>query len=179
MAITRDDIVTALRDVRKRMEDAAASLPKDDWSSGVYEGGWNAKQLLAHIASTSGVANFLLAMANLPESPGAASGGAPAFDRDAFDRQNDAFNRQQVGMRSEKSVEEMLDEIRSNILRDIQAVQAAPEELIAKHYRAPWGVEGTVGEVIIASLRGHLGTHVADLRLAASAGGPTVYRPTA
>ncbi len=169
MAITKDDLVAALQDVRKRIEDAAASVPMDDWNSGVYEGGWTAKQLLAHIASTSGVANFLLAMAKLPESPG----GAPASDRDAFDRQNDEFNTQQVAMRAGQSVEELQDEISSNILRDIQAVQAAPEELIAKHYRAPWGVEGTVGEVIVASLRGHLGTHVADLRSAASVGGPT------
>ncbi len=171
MGFTKDDVVAALQECRKRIDDAAASLEVDDWGSGVYEGGWNAGQLLAHIASTSGVASFLLAMAQLPERSIDAGGGD--FDREAFDRQNDGFNRQQVGVRSGRSVDEILNEIRSNIQRDIQAVQAAPEKLIAKHYRAPWGVEGTVGEVIAASLREHLGTHVADLRTAASGGGPT------
>lgn len=163
MGASKQDVIDALNAVRSDMERLVEATPDGAWTKGVYENGWNAKQLLAHIASTSGVATFLLTMAKLPEASGDASGSAPAFDRDAFDRQNDAFNRQQVAMRSEKSVEDVLNEIRSNIQRDAQAVQVAPEELIAKHYRAPWGVEGTVGEVIIASLSEHLGTHIADL----------------
>lgn len=168
MVASRQDVIDTLIEVRTDVERLVEAAPESAWTKGVYENGWDARQVLAHIASTSGVASFLLAMANLPESSGAALGGAPGFDRVAFDRQNDEFNRQQVAMRSGKSVEELLDEIRGNLLRDIQAVEVASEELIARHYRAPWGVEGTVGEVITASLREHLGTHVADLRPAAS-----------
>ena len=174
MSTIRTDLVSELRSTRKQIEEVVASVPDRGWEAGVYEGGWNARQLLAHVASTSGVASFLLAMAQLPEAPGDAAKGSPAPGRDTFDRQNDEFNRQQVALRAERSVEEMLDEIRSNIQRDIQAVQAASEELIAKHYRAPWGVEGMVGEVIATSLREHLGTHIADLRSAATGGSPTI-----
>jgi hypothetical protein len=48
----------------------------------------------------------------------------------------------------------------------MQAVQSAPDELLQQHFVAPWAVEGSVAEVILASLEGHLGTHVADLRAA-------------
>ena len=80
----------------------------------------------------------------------------------AFD--GDAFNRDQVAMRKERSVADVLDEIRANIQRDIQAVEAADEGLLHKHYAAPWGAEGSVAEVIIISVNGHLGGHIADLR---------------
>jgi hypothetical protein len=49
---------------------------------------------------------------------------------------------------------------------DSNSVQSAPDDLISKHFRAPWGIEGEVGDVIIESLEGHLGMHLADLRSA-------------
>jgi hypothetical protein len=67
-------------------------------------------------------------------------------------------------MRAERSVADILDEIRSNIQRDMQAVEGASEELLAQHFVAQWGTEGSVAEVIIASHNFHLGMHIADLR---------------
>ena len=48
----------------------------------------------------------------------------------------------------------------------VAAIRAAPEEVLTKQFRAPWGVEGEVADVIIESLQGHLGLHLADLRSA-------------
>jgi hypothetical protein len=107
--------------------------------------------VLSHIASTSAPAGFLLTMSKLP------SGGGSAFD-------NEAFNRDQVKLREDRSVAEVLDEIRANIQRDITTVEAASDEDLQRHWTAPWGTEGTVAEIIIASIEGHLGGHVADLR---------------
>jgi hypothetical protein len=50
----------------------------------------------------------------------------------------DAFNAQQVALRASKSVQEVADEICGNLDSDIAAVGKAPEDLLAKHYRAPW-----------------------------------------
>ncbi len=50
----------------------------------------------------------------------------------------------------------------------MDAVRDAPDDLLTKHLRAPWGVEGEVGDVIVMSLEGHLGMHLADLRSARS-----------
>lgn len=49
----------------------------------------------------------------------------------------DQFNAQQVAMRAERTVAELLDEVRSNLARDIAAVEKAPDEALAKRFRAP------------------------------------------
>jgi uncharacterized protein (TIGR03083 family) len=151
---SREDVIACLANFRDDLHALAEAASDSAWAGQTYEDGWTARDVLSHIASTSGAANFILMMARA--GPSGAPGGA-AFD-------NDAFNRQQVAMRAGRSVAEVLDEVRSNIARDVQAVQGAPDDLLQQHFRAPWDVEGTVAEVIVTSVNGHLGGHVADLR---------------
>jgi len=150
---SREDVVACLTNLRDDLIALAEGASDSAWSAPTYEDGWTAREVLSHIASTSGAANFILMMARA----GPSGAGGAAFD-------NDAFNRPQVAMRAERTVAQVLDEIRSNIQRDVQAVQSAPGDLLQQHFRAPWDVEGTVAEVIVTSVNGHLGGHVADLR---------------
>jgi uncharacterized damage-inducible protein DinB len=152
---SREAVIACLRDLREQLSAAVEAMPADRWTANVYEGGWNERQLLYHIASTSGVASFVLAMSKLPKQ----TGGEP-FD-------NDAFNRDQVALREGRSPAEALDEIRSNIQRDIQAIEKASDDDLQRAWTAPWGMEGAVADIIIASLNGHLGTHLDELRDAA------------
>jgi uncharacterized protein (TIGR03083 family) len=147
------DVINCLKNARDEVVSVAEGANEAGWSSGTYEDGWTARDVLAHLASTSGAANFILTLAR---AGGGASGPA-SFD-------GEAFNREQVAMRKDRSVDQLLDEIRANIERDIQAVESADEGLMQAHYAAPWGAEGTVAEVIINSVNGHLGGHIADLR---------------
>ena len=75
--------------------------------------------------------------------------------------------------REGKLLAELLDELRANSERSIAAVEAAPDELLAAHFRAPWGTEGSLADVIIESMRGHVGTHLAELRAAVSPSPPS------
>jgi hypothetical protein len=152
---TKTDVVQNLHDTRDQIIAVAESIPAGSWAATVYENGWNARQLLHHIASTSGVAGFVLQMSKLPPPP---PGGEP-FD-------NDAFNRSQVALREGNSSEDALNEVRANIQRDIQAIEAAPDAHLQRTWTAPWGNTNTVAAIIIDSMRGHLGTHVAELRAA-------------
>lgn len=151
----KDDVVRKMRELQGEIEGTVSSMSEESWSRGVYESGWNARQLLSHIASMSGTAGFVLSMARMPS---AASLGA-GFDEDGF-------NARLVAEREGKSTAELLGEIKGNFERDVEAVRAAPDELIRKQFRAPWGVEGGVGDVIVESLKGHLGMHLVDLRFA-------------
>jgi hypothetical protein len=103
----------------------------------------------------TGVVSFVLAMA---QASSGTTGGA-AFDQDAF-------NAQQVGLRAGKTVIEVADEIRANVLRETQAMERADQDLLDKHFVASWGSEGTVAKVIRDSLTGHVGAHIADMRRA-------------
>jgi hypothetical protein len=125
----------------------------------VYEAGWNARQLLCHLAAGGGFAGFMIGFAKSPTPP-------PAdFDQDRW-------NAHEVRSREGKSLAELLDELRTSSERSVAAVEAAPDELLASHFRAPWGSEGSLADVIIESLREHVGTHLSELRAAISPSPP-------
>ena len=149
----KQDVVRAVRESQAEVERVALSLSEAALAGGVYEAGWNAKQLLCHLAAGGGFAGFMIGFAKAPTPP-------PAdFDQDRW-------NAHEVRSREGKSLSELLDELRANSERSIAAVEAAPDELLAGHFRAPWGIEGSLAEVIIASLREHVGTHLSELRAA-------------
>lgn len=158
MGASRRSVIEALDAARREAERLVETAPAEAWTGIVYEDGWNARQLLAHMASTSGVASFLLMMARSP-----AGGGMAGFD-------NDRFNAEQVAMREGRSPADLLDEIRANIARDIAAVEGAPDDLLFKHYQAPWDAEGPLADVIVESPNRHWRGHLDEL--AAALGSP-------
>lgn len=159
MVTTKEDVLAAMDSFKAEVESLVASIPENKWETGVYENGWNAKQLICHIASTAGVAGFVLTLARAPVPAG--MGGGEGFD-------NDAFNAQQVQARQGKPLESLLNEIGDALDRDRLVVSAAPDQLLGSLFRAPWGIEGTVAGVIADSFKEHLGVHLADLKAAVS-----------
>lgn len=157
MPAEKRDVIDAIRSAQQEVERLVSSAPESAWSKQAYEQGWNAKQLLCHIASTSGIAGFLIGMA---KGPGSGGMGAD-FDIDAF-------NAQQVAARQEKPIVEVLEEVCGNCQRDIESVQNAPDDLLAQHFRAPWDMEGSLDNVIVGSVEGHFMMHVRDLAKAVS-----------
>ena len=155
MPATKNDIVRAIRQWQKETETVATSLPDAAWSSGVYEHGWNAKQLFCHLAEKSGVASFLLSMAKVTSS---VVGGAPM--------DIDVYNAQRVSALQDKPVPELLSHLRTSCERDIAAVQAAPDDLLSRAIKTSWGAEGPVADIIVQSIQQHGGMHLADLRSA-------------
>jgi len=160
MPAGRNDIVAAMRQQQQEIEQLALSLPDAAWTGGVYEAGWNAKQLLCHLTESCGVAGFLVGFAQAP--PSTSSGSGAAFDIDDW-------NAGRVAALQDKPVPALLEELRGNTERNIAAVEAAPDELLAKRIKAPWGAEGSVAGIILASIQEHGATHLSDLRQAASA----------
>jgi len=152
MPAEKTDIIEVIRNTQDEVQKLVSSAAESAWSKPAYDQGWNARQLLCHIASTSGVAGFLVGMAKAPGS------GGMGADFDV-----DAGNVQAVAARQDKPIAEVLEEVRGNCQRDIESVQNAPDDLLAQHFRAPWGVEGPLADVIVGSIEGHLMMHVRDL----------------
>ena len=153
MPAGKTEVVRAIRESQQEIERVALSLSESALGGGVYEAGWNAKQLLCHLAAGGGFAAFMIGFARAPAPPPA------GFDQDRW-------NAGEVRSREGKSLAELLDELRDNSERSIAAVEAAPDDLLAAHFRAPWGIEGSLADVIIESLRDHVGTHLSELRAA-------------
>ncbi len=155
MPATKDDVVNAIRESQQEIEKVAMPLAPQALSKRAYEQGWNVKQLIRHLASTSGMAGFVIGLARAPVG----SGLGASFDVDSW-------SAEQVAARRDKPVSELLAEFRLNCERDISTVKAAPDDLLAKEIRAPWGAEGRLGDIIVQSIQGHFGMHLADLRSA-------------
>ncbi len=134
MPASKDDVVSAIGKWQREIAEVSLSLPEAAWSNGVYEQGWNAKQLLCHLAAGGGFASFLITFAQAPPP----AGGGSSFDQDAW-------NAAEVASRQAKPVLELLDELRRNTERSIAAVESAPEGLLGGHFRAALGNGGHAG----------------------------------
>ncbi|HEY5641133.1 MAG TPA: maleylpyruvate isomerase N-terminal domain-containing protein [Dehalococcoidia bacterium] len=151
---SKDRIIEGIREVQAEAERVASAMPGDAWDKGVYENGWNAKQILCHIALSANVPAFLIAAANSP-GPAKMPGGADNIDD---------FNESQVAMRMEKPVSEILEEMNHTYEQAVDVVHATPDELFARQIRTPWQTEGELGALILdEELRGHALVHLADI----------------
>ena len=91
------------------IEEQAKKVPADDWETKIHdaEGGWNRRQMLAHIATIDKRhATRMRISAGLPNDTGVASQSQlPAI--------ND-WNQQQVDERARRSIDDLLAEYRKN-----------------------------------------------------------------
>ena len=155
MTITKEEIITAIDKARGDARQLAAGASESAWTSGVYENGWNAKQLLCHLALTANVPGYLIGIAQVARS--SSGGGAPSLNVDEF-------NEREVARRRDNPVSEILDEIDATYETSIAAVKAAPDDLLAGTMRTPWGTEGVLAEMILhEDLRDHVMVHLSEM----------------
>ncbi len=150
---TKAELLAALEASRDELVGALDGL---DLSCGVYEGGWNGRQLLAHLASIEWTYPRIL---TLP----------PATDEEAERPRDtsvtvDDYNRRQVERREEASVEDLVAEFARNRANTIAAVAAHPGEEFARRVRSAGGTVGSLADVLWFVAVEHVRGHVADLR---------------
>ena len=153
MPATKQDVINTIREAQQELERLAQNADAGFWDGARYEQGWNAKQVLCHIAATSGMPAMFLAAVKAGQA--AASMGA--------DFNLDAWNSQNVATREGKSVQEIAGEISASHKTSIETMEAADDSLLQKTFRAPWGHEGPLAEVVIGGIRNHEMAHLRDL----------------
>lgn len=127
-----------------------------DLSAGIYEGGWNGHQLLAHIASIEWTYPRVL---ELPT----ATGDEATRPRDTSVTVDD-YNRRQVERRSGMAVDELVAEFVRNRAATIAAVAAHPDDDFARPVRSAGGTVGALADVLWFVAVDHVRGHLADLR---------------
>ena len=165
MSITnRDDLIATLQQDSEEFQQAVAQLPDEAFERGVYEQGWNARQLLAHIAAIEWTYPRLIERAEQRAAgDDVPQGGGAGFDMDAY-------NARQVARRDDQPVEQLLTEFRRNRAETIDAIRAADEDLLTQPTRSAGGVEGTLLDVLEGVAVGHVREHVDDLLKGARSG---------
>ena len=150
---TKAELLAALAASR---DEVVGGLEGLDLSTGVYEGGWNGHQLLAHLASMEWTYPRLL------ELPPATDEEA-ARPRDTSETVDD-YNRKQVERRASTSVEDLVAEFVRNRERTIEAVAAHPESAFDRRVRSAGGTVGALADVLWFVAVEHVRGHLADLQ---------------
>ena len=157
---TRDDLLAALRDDAARLPEVVAAIGADDLERGVYENGWSARQLLAHLAAIEWTYPRLIERARSPAEARPTSSGSGSFDMDAY-------NHRQVRNRADATIPELLAEFAQNRQATITAIADAEQELLSQPTRSAGGAQGTLLEVLTNVTVEHVRTHISDLESAA------------
>jgi len=152
MVASKQEIISAYQQSTRRLEGVVAGRSEEDLKKTVYPG-WSAKQVLGHLASTSGSAAFFIRMAR----------SGQGMDAD-FDYNR--WNAEQVAARQDRPVEEIVAEFRAGHESSIKAVESAADDLMAK--RVPYfsGEMLVVADMIKGSATQHEASHLDDLEKA-------------
>ena len=164
-AMTKDELLAELRSTRDDVLGRVDAFPADAWESGRYENGWNAREILAHMASIEWAYPRLIEMAKgAPErndSPRRASGEGVA--QAGVPPQMDDYNARQVAKRAEVPVAELIAEYRKNREAFIAAVEGTDDALLRKVVTSAGGTTGPLADVLHFVGVQHIRAHLADL----------------
>ena len=168
---TKAELVEELRASGREVAERLGALPEEEFDQGRYESGWNGRQILAHAAAIEWTYPRLLDIAKGGSTP---SRGATDVRRTEPDEASkvptrtakggiDSYNERQVAKREDATVEELLEEFRTNRAATIAAVEAADEELFGREIRSAGGITGVLADVIHAVAVAHVRGHVNDI----------------
>jgi hypothetical protein len=161
---SKAELVAALRASADQFIQQVSALPEARLQEGHYEGGWNGREILAHVASIEWTYPRLLDIARGP-----APDLTPRPEQEAATI--DAYNARQVERRAGMTVAALLEEFRRNRQATIDAVEAADEALLSRPIRSAGGIDGPAGLVIERAAVGHVIGHLREITGQEGAGG--------
>jgi uncharacterized protein (TIGR03083 family) len=157
-APTKRELLAVLATSRDEVLAIVRSLPPERLEEGRYENGWNARQILAHIASIEWTYPRLIDIARTPPAPAA----APPPTRE-MKGGNDNYNDRQVAKREHMTVAELLAEFETNRAATIRAIEGTEEELFSRRIRSAGGVVGPLATVFHLIAVVHVLAHARDI----------------
>ncbi len=158
--VSKQDVSESLMLNVQRAEKMAANLSDADLAKPVYtaEGPeWTVKDVFAHLASMGASPVFFIGMAQRAMSSSGGGGMPAGFDVDAF-------NNQQVEIRREKSIFDLLTEFRQGHEKGVEAIGTTPDEVLT--FKMPNPFEGGMSsalEMIHGSCGDHEAQHMMDI----------------
>ena len=177
-APTKQQLIEALRSNGAHAIEKLRATPESTFDHGRYENGWNARQILAHVASIEWTYRKLIDVAK--QAPTEEQRAESRDERDGEVRRTtvdesgglptaaaqggiDSYNDRQVEKRAGASISELIDEFEKNRAGTIAAVEAADEALLATSIRSAGGITGELAGVLQTVSIGHVAMHIADI----------------
>jgi hypothetical protein len=168
---SKEQLIQALKSSEKVLLESLRALPAGELEKGVYESGWNRRQILAHVASIERSYPQLIAIARgdlaMPEPAGTDQRSTQEPYRPSMAGPIHAYNQRQVDKLTDASAAELLALFEKNRAATIAAVQAEGDALFEKEVRTTGGLVGPLGEVLERVAVDHVRGHVDDITGAA------------
>jgi hypothetical protein len=170
---SKAELLEALQSSGREVIDRVRAMSPDELERGRYENGWNARQILAHIASIEWTYPRLVDLAR-QGTPAAANEQprqvrrtepqeAPGVPTRPMQGGVDSYNERQVAKRAAALVSELLAEFERNRAATITAVEEANEELLRTPIRSAGGITGPLAGVIHTVAVWHVLGHLGDI----------------
>jgi uncharacterized damage-inducible protein DinB len=157
---SKDELLTLLQTSGEETIAAIRALPPEAFTRICYEGGWNGREIVAHVAAIEWTYPRLIDLARQADADAqrADSGTAAPLSSGI-----DVYNARQVAKRADASLDELLDEFARNRAATIAAFAAVDDALLAAPIRTAGGISGRLGEVIRWVAVDHVRGHVYDI----------------
>jgi hypothetical protein len=171
--MTRLQLLEALRTTGDDAVARLRALPESAYAEGRYENGWDARNILAHIAAIEWTYARLVDLAR--DAPAPPPQAPPAEVRRTTPEESpdlptrparggiDDYNARQVEKRAGASITELIDEFAANRARTIAAVESITDDLAVKNIRSAGGITGPLTNVIYSVGIDHVMSHVGDI----------------
>lgn len=153
---SKQEIIAAIREGIERTEATFGALTDEQLGVTVHEGdgGWTARQVLAHLAGRAQGHQMLLSMAT-----GAAPAGFGGLDVNHW-------NQQIVDERASRSRDELLQEFRQTHEALIENVRELPDGAFETLIPSPRGGEVALGDMLAGSGGRHSVNHTVEVEQA-------------
>jgi uncharacterized protein (TIGR03083 family) len=153
---SRSELLQGLAETAQELRQVCSGIEGADWEAGRYEGGWNARQLLAHIASVEWTYPRLI---DLARAARAGQGTGTAVAREGID----AYNARQVERRRSASIPDLLAEFERNRGATVRSVEEADDDLWGVEIVSAGGFRGPLARVFWMTAVEHVRLHTEDL----------------
>ncbi len=168
---SKAELLEALRSSGQEVLAKLRELPAEKFEEGRYESGWNARQILAHVASIEWTYPRLLGIAEQAPTSAAESTVEPARNESGEGSPPTrtaqggiiSYNERQVEKRAQASVADLLDEFQTNRAATIAAVEGADDALLSTPIRSAGGITGALAGVFNAVAVLHVRAHLRDI----------------
>lgn len=163
---TKAELIEALRSAGDDFVARVSAIEPAALDQGRYEGGWNARQILAHVASIEWSYPRLIDLARQAPAPAPAAAPSGATYRPPMQGGGpmiDGYNERQVTKREGASVPELIAEFKKNRAAMIDAVVAADDELFSRVITSAGGANGPLADVIQFVAIDHVRVHLRDI----------------
>lgn len=168
---SREALIQRVREAGERVQREIGAMDAASMERGVHENGWNARQLLAHMASIEWTYPRLIDLARPAAEPKAAPAQAPAAAPSASPQREGGapqpailgYNDRQVAKRAEASVAELLEEFARNRAATLDAIASADDALLATEVQSAGGLRGTLARVYEMLAVDHVLGHLQEI----------------